>query len=252
MTETSRKAAILTDYVFGIGLRLSLQLEELFEIEVGPIIQAATTSDERSALQDRWRTILHSRSGESSAAFRYWENRLRSWEKGKITLGKERVVSRLSRQLRSFEFIAVGSTEVLREVAPLALIMPLRWDSLIVTWGSDIVTDDLAVIRDVHVAKVDRLREAQRRELDELLYTLSKQRVADTTESSKDGGRPPRKREMVQAWIRQRSTSKLGMPDKEEAARSQALQHFQTQIEKGLISEETIRTTIKAFYTAQT
>jgi hypothetical protein len=96
MTATSRKA-ILTDYVFGIGLRLSLQLEELFEIEVGPIIQAATTSDERSALQDGWRTILHSRSGESSAAFRYWENRLRRWEKGKITLGKERVVSRLSR-----------------------------------------------------------------------------------------------------------------------------------------------------------
>ena len=159
-------------------------------------------------------------------------------------------MSMLSRQLRSFEFIAVGGTEVLGEVGPLALIMPRRWDSLIVTWGSD-TTDDLVVIRDVHVARVDRLREAQRRELDELLYTLSKQRIADTPESSKDAGRPPRKREMVQAWIEQRSASKLGMPDKEEAARSQALLHFQTQIEKGLISEETIRTTIKAFYTAQ-
>jgi hypothetical protein len=110
MTATSRKAALLTDYVFGIGLRLSLQLEDLFDIEVGPIIQAATTPDERFALEDGWRTILRSRSGESSAAFRYWENRLCRWENGKITLGKERVLSMLSRQLRSFEFIAVGST----------------------------------------------------------------------------------------------------------------------------------------------
>jgi hypothetical protein len=251
MTATSRKAAILTDYVFGIGLRLSLQLQELFDIEVGPIIEAATTSDERSALQDGWRTILRSRSGESSAAFRYWENSLCRWEKGKITLGRERVLSMLSRQLRNFEFIAVGSTEVLGEVGPLALIMPRRWDSLIVTWGSDTVTDDLAVIRDVHVAKVERLREAQRRELDELLYTLSKQRFADTTEGSRDGGRPPRQSEMVKAWIKQRSASKLGMPEKEEVARAQALKHFETQIEEKLISGETIRTTIKAFYTAQ-
>jgi hypothetical protein len=240
MTPPSRKAAILTDYVFSVGLRLSLQLEELFEIEVRPIIEAATTPRERIALQDGWNAIISSRGGSR-----------RYWEKGKITLGKERVISMLLRQLRSFEFIAVGGTETLGEVGPLAFIAPRRWDSLTVTWSSDTVTDDLAVIRDVHVAKVDRLGGAQRRELDELLYTLSKQRVVDITESGKEGGRPAKQREMVEAWISERKASARGMPEKEDAARSQAQQHFEAEIEQKQISVETIRTTIKAFYSTQ-
>jgi hypothetical protein len=240
MTPPSRKAAILTDYVFGVGLRLSLQLEELFEIEVRPIIEAARTREERFALQDGWQVLISRPAGSTR----------RYWEKGKITLGKERVISMLLRQLRSFEFIAIGGTEILGKVGPVALIMPRRWDSLIMTWGSDTVADDLTLIRNVHVARVDRLGEGQRRELDELLYTLSKQRFADTTESSKDAGRPPRKRAMVEAWITENVKNKR-MPKKEEAAMSQALRHFSPELEKKQISAETIRTTIKAFYTAQ-
>lgn len=227
MMPPSRKAAILTDYVFGVGLRLSLQLEELFKIEGRPIIEAAGK-----------RRILLTGGLQ------------RAVEDLQMAPIKKRAISMLVRQLRSFEFIAVGGTEILGEVGPLALIVPRRWDSLTVTWGSDTVTDNSAVIHDVHVAKVDRLGEAQRRELDELLYTLSKQRFVDTTEI-KNAGRPPKKREMVEAWIRERMASERGMPKSEAAARSQALKHFEKQIEEGLISEETIRTTIKPFYTGQ-
>jgi hypothetical protein len=228
MMPPSRKAAILTDYVFGVGLRLSLQLEELFKIEGRPIIEAAGK-----------RRILLTGGLQ------------RAVEDLQMAPVKKRAISMLVRQLRSFEFIAVGGTEILGEVGPLALIVPRRWDSLTVTWGSDTVTDDLAVIHDVHVAKVDRLGEAQRRELDELLYTLSKQRVGDIKESGKEGGRPARQREMVEAWISERKASERGMPEKEEAARSQAQKHFEAEIEQKQISMETIRTTIKAFYTTQ-
>jgi hypothetical protein len=238
MTSTNRKAAVLTDYVFGVGLRLSLQLEELFEIEIRPIIEAATTREERFALEDVWVPITYRPSGETRRHFR----------KGKITLGKERVQSMLLRRLRSLEFIAVGGTEILGEVGPLALIVPRRWDSLILTWGSDTATDDLAVIRGIHVARVDRLGEPQRRELDKLLYSLSSQTVAQAMENGKDVGRPPRQRKMVEAWIKAKQASARGMPEKEEAARSQAIRHFATETDAGKISEETIRKTIKSFY----
>jgi hypothetical protein len=238
MITTSRKAAVLTDYVLSVGLRLSLQLEEYFETEVRPIIEAATTH-ERFALQDRWQTIRFSRSGDR-----------RYWEKGKITLGKERIVAMLLRRLRSFEFIAVGGTEILGEVGPPALIVPRRWESLILTWGSDTATDDLAIIRGIHIANVDRLGEPHRRELDKLLYSLSSQSLAQTMEGSKDGGRPPRQRQMVEAWIEARQASERGMPEKEEAARAQAIRHFAAEIAAGKISEETIRKTIKTFYSS--
>jgi hypothetical protein len=237
MTPTSRKATVLTDYVLSVGLRLSLQLEEFFEIEVRPTIEAATTPRERIALQDGWQ-VIHSSRGDSR----------RYWEKGKITLGKERIVAMLSRRLRSLEFVAVGGTEILGEVGPLALIVPRRWESLILTWASDTVTDDLAVIRGIHVAKVDRLGESQRRDLDKLLYSLSSQTVAQTMENGKDGGRPPRQRQMVEAWIEKKLASPSGMPEKQEAAKFQATNHFATQVIAGQISEETIRKAIKKFY----
>jgi hypothetical protein len=237
MTSTNRKAAVLTDYVFGVGLRLSLQLEELFEIEIRPIIEAARTREERFALQDGWVPITYRPSGETR----------RHFHKGKITLGKERVQLMFQRRLRSLEFIAVGGTEILGEVGPLALIVPRRWDSLILTWGSDTATDDLAVIRGIHVAKVDRLGEPQRRELDKLLYSLSSQSISQTMENGKDGGRPPRQRQMVEAWIREKQASARGMPEKEEAAKAQAIRHFATE----KISEETIRKTIKTFYSSE-
>jgi hypothetical protein len=175
------KSAILSEYMFSVALRLSAQLEELFEIEVRPIIESAWTREERWALEDGWQTIRSTRDGSR-----------RYFKKGRITLGKERVALMLLRQLRSLEFIAVGRVEILAETTPLQLIMPVRWDNLIVTWGSDTVTDDLAVIGGVHVARVDRPGEPQRRELDKLLYSVSSQRVAKTTESNNGAGRPPR------------------------------------------------------------
>jgi hypothetical protein len=237
---TTAKPAILCEYIFSVGLRLSARLEDLFEIEVRPTIEAATTRQERIALQDGWQVMHFSRGGSH-----------RYWEKGKVTLGRERVVAMLLRQLRSLDFVAVGQVEFLGEVGPLQLIMPVRWDNLIVTWGSDTATDDLAVIRGIHVARVDRLGEPQRRELDKLLYSLSKQRVAETTENIKEGGRPPRQREMVEAWIRAKQASAREMPEKEAVARSQALQHFASQIAAKKISEETIRKAIKAFYSSE-
>ena len=233
---TTAKTATLCEYIFSIGLRLSARLEELFEIEVRPTIEAAATPHERIALQDGWQVMHYSRGGSH-----------RYWEKGKITLGEERVVTMLLRQLRSLDFIAVGQVEFLGEVGPLQLIMPVRWDNLIVTWGSDTATDDLAIIRRIHVARIDRLGEPQRRELDKLLYSLSRKRVAETMES-KDGGRPPRQREMVEAWIEEKLANPSGMPEKQEAAKFQAVNHFAPQIMAGKISEETIRKGIKKFY----
>ncbi len=232
---STAKTAILSEYIFGVGLRLSSRLEDLFETEIRPIIESAWTREDRIALQDGWQVIHTSRSDSH-----------RYWEKGKVTLGKDRVVAMLLRQLRSFELVAVGRVEFLGERGPLQLIQPIRWDNLIVTWGSDTVTDDAAIMCDIHVANVDRLGQPQRRELDSLLYILGSQRVAEGTKSGK-GGRPRQQTKEVEEWI-DANLSRGGMPEKEAAAKFQALRHFAPQMEAGKMSEETIRKGIKAFY----
>jgi hypothetical protein len=221
-----------------VGLRLSARIEELFDVEVTPIIDAARTLEERVALQDGWQIV------------RCRGERYRYFARGKITLGKERVVSMLRRQLRGLELIAVGQVEFLGERQPLKVIAPDRWEDLIVTWASDTVTDDHAVISAVHVAKVDRLGESQRQELDGLLYKMGGELVAEAEKVNGTGGRPARQRKMVEAWIDEKRASG-SLPTREEAARAQAIQHFEAQIAAKVISDETIRRIIKGFYSRE-
>ena len=229
-----RNAEILTDYILGIGLPLSSKLEELFEMEVRPVIEAAVTSHDRMTLKDMWVPVHHARTGTTH----------RHFQNGKITLGKKRICSMLLRKLRGLECIAVGRYDFLGKVGPPRLIEPRRWDSLIVTWGSNTVTDDVVVLRDVHVAVTERLGELQRRDLGVLLYNMSNSRVGA---SRTKGGRPAHQRAMVVEWIRERREAK-GMPEKEEAGRAQALDQFRVQIEREEISEQTVRRTVKDYY----
>jgi hypothetical protein len=117
------------------------------------------------------------------------------------------------------------------------------------TWGSDTVTDDDVILRDVHLTPTDGIGERQRNELKEYLYERSLQHVAEQGKIHPNrGGRPAEKSDMVEAWIRTKQASPEGMPTKQEAGKAQALQHFALLIDEGKISEETIRRVIKAFY----
>lgn len=236
MTPTSRKAAILTDYILSVGLRLSAQLEELFEIEVRPIIEAATTLQEHFALQDGWQNVRSSRDGTR-----------RFFQKGKITLGKERIVLRLRRQLRSLEYIAIGQPVALEIPGAASLIVPSRWNSLVITWGEDAVKNEEETLRDVHVARLDRLASEQQSELKRLLYELSRQRVDQMNAGEPKTGRPPQKRELVKAWM-QSEINAGTMPKTQSAAMSKALKHFALLLDKRQISDETIRRPLAKYY----
>jgi len=87
----------------------------------------------------------------------------------------------------------------------------------------------------------------QRTELNELLYDLSAQRVAERHDGKVRKGRPADKHQRVQSWIKAKQAEGK-MPKTQSAAMAQALKHFASLTGKQKISDETIRRVLVKIY----
>jgi hypothetical protein len=150
-------AATLAQYINRIGLPLIAKQDELFDLEVRPMIDAATTIRDRFELADGWRRVSTSTGIQ------------RSFAKGKITLAKERILQSLLRKLRSAEAVAVGWRDVEGRLGPLEIIDPIQWSKLTMSWSENTVACDDVAFREVHVAMTDRMGQGPREQLLKLL-----------------------------------------------------------------------------------
>jgi hypothetical protein len=171
-------AATLAQHIYRIGLPLSAKQDELFELEVRPMIEAATTIRDRFELADGWRRVS-TRAGIQ-----------RSFAKGKITLAKERILQSLLRKLRSAEAVAVGQRDLEGKLGPLEIIDPMRWSKLTMSWGESIVTCDDIAFREVHVAMMDRMGQGPREQLLELLFAGDAAQLRHRAEEGGIGATP--------------------------------------------------------------
>jgi hypothetical protein len=165
----SRKAAVLAEYILSIGLPLQSKLDEFYQIEIQPAVNAAKSDGTYKSQADYWR-----RAGVRIAPV------------GATTEAKERALTALTRQLRDLAYIAVGRREVAGTTGEHQIIEPRFWDFLAMSRGSSTVADEQITIRDVHVTLVERLGARQREDLNEWLYEISAQivggRGADATQ----------------------------------------------------------------------
>ena len=228
MKPAKRRVAVLAEYILDLGLSLPMKLDELFQTEFKA---AFDVKWERRADEDDWTGF---------------EEELKKDMRHDLAAGRSRILTMMTRQLRSFQFIAVGRIPD----GSLVIIHPRDWDRLKAGYGTTSVTDGFKVRHDVHVAAVSSLGLRQRAELDELLYNFSSERVAKRHIGQDQKGRDPKKRAIIEKWIKEKQAAGP-MPKSQSAAMAQAKKHFAPLLAKAQISEETIRRILKEFYSRQ-
>jgi hypothetical protein len=225
MKPGKRQVAILAEYILDVSLSLTKKLDELFQTEFKPAFDAKW---DRRADQEDWEFLEHEIKKEMRI---------------ELAIGKKRTKTKVARQLRSFQLVAVGRADD----GSLVIIQPRRWDRLAITLGSNSVADDQGTLHSLHIASTSSLGVRQRAELNDLLYGLSSQRVAERHDGGFGKGRPPTKRQLVESWIKAKQ-AKGTMPGTQSAAMVQALKHFEFLTGKEKISGETIRRGLAKFY----
>lgn len=225
MKPGKRQVAILAEYILDVSLSLTKKLDELFQTEFKPAFDARW---ERRADEQDWEFV---------------EQEIKKEMRTELAMGRERSKTKLARQLRRFQFVAVGRADD----GSLVIIQPRRWDRLVFTLGRNSAADDQGTLHNVHIASTNSLGVRQRAELNELLYALSAQRVAERHDGKVRKGRPADKRQRVQSWIKAKQAEGK-MPKTQSAAMAQALKHFASLTGKQKVSDETIRRVLAKFY----
>jgi hypothetical protein len=225
MKPGKRQVAILAEYILDVSLSLTKKLDELFQTDFKPAFDARW---ERRADEQDWEFV---------------EQEIKKEMRTELAMGRERSKTKLARQLRRFQFVAVGRADD----GSLVIIHPRRWDRLVFTLGRNSAADDQGTLHNVHIASTNSLGVRQRAELNELLYALSAQRVAERHDGGFGKGRPPTKGQLVESWIKAKQ-AKGTMPGKQSAAMVQALKHFEFLTGKEKVSGETIRRVLAKFY----
>jgi hypothetical protein len=225
MKPGKRQVAILAEYILDVSLSLTKKLDELFQTEFKP------------AFDERWARRADEEDWES------FEEEMKKEMRTELAMGRERSKTKLARQLRRFQFVAVGRADD----GSLVIIHPRRWDRLVFTLGRNSAADDQGTLHNVHIASTNSLGVRQRAELNELLYALSAQRVAERHDGKVRKGRPADKGQRVQSWIKAKQAEGK-MPRTQSAAMAQALKHFASLTGKQKISDETIRRVLVKIY----
>jgi len=120
MKPGKRQVAILAEYILDVSLSLTKKLDELFQTEFKPAFDARW---ERRADEQDWEFV---------------EQEIKKEIRIELAIGRKRTKTKVARQLRSFQLVAVGRADD----GSLVIIQPRRWDRLAITLGSNSVADD--------------------------------------------------------------------------------------------------------------
>jgi hypothetical protein len=156
MAKPAQEKPLLEPFIASVGLRLSDRIKEVFRAEVFPgILTAFASQGARFQGDIEHYTILFPRTASSL---------LPSLPGGRDAMGngwkqaQEIVVSRL----RELLLVAAGTRVVDGEPERLELILPAEWEGLRVDREADSASRKGIVFRDIRIARIEHLTEAQR------------------------------------------------------------------------------------------
>jgi len=115
----SRKAAVLAEYILSIGLPLPSKLDELYEVEIKPAVDAASLPGKSNDLRNKFQLTFNGKP-------------MRFLPRGATFGAKERVQTALCRHLRALVYVAVGRRVVSDTAGQLQIIEPRCWENLVV------------------------------------------------------------------------------------------------------------------------